>query len=64
LTHPLIQPKHLQHKGVKYEWTDEFDDAFVELKRLLNSAQILRVLDMDKDLWCVQMPLRKDWVFC
>jgi hypothetical protein len=39
----------LQHKGVRYEWTEECDSAFIELKRLLTSAQILRVLDMEKD---------------
>jgi hypothetical protein len=39
----------LQHKGVKYEWTEECDTAFIELKRLLTSAPILRVSDMGKD---------------
>ena len=39
----------LQRKGVRYEWTKECDSAFIELKRLLNSAPILRVLDMEKD---------------
>ena len=39
----------LQHKGVKYEWTEECNKAFSELKRLLTSAPILRVPDMDKD---------------
>jgi hypothetical protein len=40
----------LQHKGVRYEWTEECDSAFIELKRLLTSAPILRVLDMEKDI--------------
>jgi hypothetical protein len=31
----------LQRKGVKYEWTDECNSAFIELKRLLTSAPIL-----------------------
>jgi hypothetical protein len=31
----------LQHKGVRYEWTNECDIAFIELKRLLTSAPIL-----------------------
>jgi hypothetical protein len=39
----------LQHKGVRYEWTEECDIAFIELKRLLTSAPILRVSDMEKD---------------
>ena len=39
----------LQRKGVKYEWTEECNNAFSELKRLLTSAPILRVPDMGKD---------------
>jgi hypothetical protein len=39
----------LQRKGVRYEWTEECDSAFIELKRLLTSAPILQVLDMEKD---------------
>jgi hypothetical protein len=39
----------LQHKGVKYEWTEEYDSEFIELKRLLTSAPILRVPDMEKN---------------
>jgi hypothetical protein len=31
----------LQHKGVRYEWNEECDSAFIELKRLLTSAPIL-----------------------
>jgi hypothetical protein len=38
-----------QYKGVKYEWTEECDSAFIDLKRLLTSAPILRVPDMEKD---------------
>jgi hypothetical protein len=30
----------LQCKGVSYEWTEECDSAFIELKRLLTSAPI------------------------
>lgn len=39
----------LQRKGVKYEWNEECNKAVSELKRLLTSAPILRVSDMDKD---------------
>jgi hypothetical protein len=39
----------LQRKGVRYEWTKECDSAFIDLMRLLTSAPILRVLDMEKD---------------
>jgi hypothetical protein len=28
-------------KGVRYEWTEECDSAFIELKRLLTSVPIL-----------------------
>jgi hypothetical protein len=31
----------LQHKGVSYEWTEECDSEFIELKRLLTSVPIL-----------------------
>jgi hypothetical protein len=31
----------LQHKGVRYEWIEECDSAFIELKRLLTSEPIL-----------------------
>ena len=36
-------------KGVRYEWIEECNRAFIELKRLLTSASILRVSDMEKD---------------
>ncbi len=39
----------LQRKGVRYEWKNECDTAFTELKRLLTSAPILQVPDMRKD---------------
>jgi hypothetical protein len=31
----------LQCKGVRYEWTEECNSAFIELKKLLTSAPIL-----------------------
>jgi hypothetical protein len=39
----------LQRKGVRYEWTKDCDSAFIELKRLLTSAPILQVSNMEKD---------------
>jgi hypothetical protein len=53
----------LQCKGVRYEWTEECDSAFIELKRLLTSAPILRVSDMEKDL-STRMPRSKGWGTC
>ena len=38
----------LQHKGVRYEWIEECESTFIEIKRLLTSAPILRVPDMEK----------------
>jgi hypothetical protein len=42
----------LQKKGVKFEWTNECEEAFVEIKQQLTTSPILRVSDMDKD-FCV-----------
>ena len=39
----------MQCKGVRYEWIEECDNEFSELKRLLTSAPILWVLDMEND---------------
>jgi hypothetical protein len=39
----------LKFKGVRYEWTEECDSAFIELKRLLTSVPILQVSDIEKD---------------
>jgi len=49
----------LQRKGVRYEWTDECDVAFIELKRLLTSETILRVLDMEKKLYSMHICLKE-----
>lgn len=52
----------LQHKGVRYECIDECQMAFSELKRLLISAPILWVTDMDKYFtickWCIKAMIR------
>jgi hypothetical protein len=39
----------LQFKGVGYDWTEECDSAFIDLKRLLTSVPILQVSYMEKD---------------
>jgi hypothetical protein len=49
ITNPI---KTLQNKGVIFEWTNECDEAFVEIKQQLTTSPILRVPDMDKD-FCV-----------
>ena len=46
----IAKPITIFHcKGDRYEWTKECDSAFIKLKRLLTSAPILRVSDMEKD---------------
>ena len=39
----------LTRKVTKYEWTDQCEDAFQELKKRLTSAQILALPTTDKD---------------
>jgi hypothetical protein len=39
----------LQCNWVRYEWKEECDSSFIELKRLLTSASILQVPDMEED---------------
>jgi hypothetical protein len=51
----------LQCKGVRYEWTKEYDSAFIELKRLLTSGSILQVPDMEKD-FTVCADASKQWL--
>ena len=51
----------LQWKGIWYEWTNEYDIDFGELKRLLSSAPILWVPDMDKDFMVCTDAL-KEWL--
>ena len=49
----------LQRNGVRYEWAYECDITFTELKRLLTSAPILQVPDMEKDIIVCTDALKK-----
>jgi hypothetical protein len=56
----MVKPiRTLQCKGVRYEWIEECDSAFIELKRLLTSVPILRVSDMEKDFTVCTDALKK-----
>ena len=39
----------LQKKGIKFEWTSRCEESFQQLKNLLTSATILKVVDREKD---------------
>ena len=38
----------LQKKGMKFEWTSKCEESFQQLKDLLTSALVLRVVDPEK----------------
>jgi hypothetical protein len=38
----------LQKKGVKFEWTSKCEERFQQLKDILTSAPILKIVDLDK----------------
>jgi hypothetical protein len=44
--HPITS---LQKKGVRFEWTSDCARSFQHLKRLLTSASILRITNLDVD---------------
>jgi hypothetical protein len=46
IAHPITS---LQRKGVKFQWTEECEKSFSELKQLLTCAPILRIADPNKD---------------
>ena len=39
----------LQRKGVKFEWTEKFQNSFEQLKLKLTTAPILNIADLDKE---------------
>jgi hypothetical protein len=46
IAHPITS---LQRKGVKFQWTTECEKSFQQLKKLLTSAPILRIVDPNED---------------
>jgi hypothetical protein len=39
----------LQRKGKKFQWTEQCESSFQQLKQLLTSAPILKIADPSKD---------------
>jgi hypothetical protein len=46
IAHPIT---YLPKKGIKFEWTQECDENFQQLKKLLTSALIMKIVDSKKD---------------
>jgi hypothetical protein len=46
IAHPITS---LQKKGIKFEWTQECEESFQLLKKLLTSAPILKIADPKND---------------
>jgi hypothetical protein len=46
IVHPITS---LQRKGVKFQWTKEYEKSFQQLKQLLTSAPILKIADPDEE---------------
>jgi len=40
----------LERKGTKFEWTEECEASFEQLKKLLTHVPMLKVSDLDKEL--------------
>jgi hypothetical protein len=36
-------------KGVKFEWTHEYEEGFIHLKELLTSAHVLKIANPNED---------------
>jgi hypothetical protein len=46
IAHPITS---LQRKGKKFQWTEECERSFQQLKQLLTSAPILKIVDPNED---------------
>ena len=46
ISHPITS---LQRKGVKFQWKEECENRFQQLKQLLTSAPILRIDDLNEN---------------
>eukprot|EP00253_Pinus_taeda_P013755 PITA_13755 len=46
ISHPITS---LQRKGKKFEWIDECEASFKQLKQLLTHAPVLQITDLDKE---------------
>jgi hypothetical protein len=46
IAHPITS---LQRKEKKFQWTEDYERSFQELKQLLTSAPILRIADLNED---------------
>jgi len=47
ISHPVT---YLQKKGVKFEWTIGCEAIFKLLKKLITSAIVLKIVDLNKNL--------------
>jgi hypothetical protein len=47
IAHPITS---LQKKGVKFQWTLDYEKSFQHLKQLLTCVPIIRIADPNKDL--------------
>ena len=39
----------LQNKGIKFEWTPRCEEFFQQLKNILRSVPVLKIVDLEKD---------------
>jgi hypothetical protein len=46
ISHPITS---LQRKGVKLQWTEECEKRFQQLKQLLTSVSIMKIVDPDEE---------------
>ncbi|KAL0288802.1 UNVERIFIED_CONTAM: Retrovirus-related Pol polyprotein from transposon.6 [Sesamum angustifolium] len=52
----------LLRKGVTFQWTEQCQQSFDELKKRLTSTPILVLPSVVVDTWFIQMLLKRDWV--